>query len=192
MQIWLNPSSILREALRWQIPLVWSLNWIISPITSNGAKTRKRVPQSPSPSFAERISFSCHNPRFNKSYFVYLRSIHDSWHECMILISELGANLRYEIYFEMRSELRPTLVETHSPNAKWFDDCLNVIRLYQTLEQPAFAAFSLVSDIRSGNRDNCDNTERDQLEEKSSGVRSTLGSIFAVSKWQKILHSILP
>ena len=46
------------------------------------------------------------NPRFNKSYFVYLRSIHDSWHECMILISELGDNLRYEIYFEMRSELR--------------------------------------------------------------------------------------
>ena len=132
------------------------------------------------------------NPRFNKSYFVYLRSIHDSWHECMILISELGANLRYEIYFEMRSELRPTLVETHSHNAKWFDDCLNVIRLYQTLEQPAFAAFSLDSDIRSGNRDNCDNTQRDQLEEKSSGVRSTLGSIFAVSKWQKILHSILP
>ena len=84
--------------------------------------------------------------------------------ECMILISELGANLRYEIYFEMRSELRTPLVETHSPNAKWFDDCLNVIRLYQTLEQPAFAAFSLDSDIRSGNRDNCDNTERDSTE----------------------------
>ena len=72
------------------------------------------------------------NPRFNKSYFVYLWSIHDSWHECMILITELGANLRYEIYFEMRSELRPTPVETHSHNAKWFDDCLNVIPVYQT------------------------------------------------------------
>ena len=46
------------------------------------------------------------NPRFNKSYFVHVRSIDDSWHECMILISELGANLRYAIYFEMRSELR--------------------------------------------------------------------------------------
>ena len=48
------------EALRWQIPLVWRPNWIISPITSNGAKTRKRVPQSRSPSFAVRISFPCH------------------------------------------------------------------------------------------------------------------------------------
>ena len=46
------------------------------------------------------------NPRFNKSYFVHVRSIDDSWHECMILITELGANLRYAIYFEMRSELR--------------------------------------------------------------------------------------
>ena len=71
---------------------------------------------------------------------------------------ELIWDMNYILKWDLNSE--PPLVETHSPNAKWFDDCLNVIRLYQTLEQPAFAAFSLVSDIRSGNRDNCDNTER--------------------------------
>ena len=136
------------------------------------------------------------NPRFNKSYFVYLRSIHDSWHECMILISELGANLRYELYFEMRSELRTP------PCWNAFSQCKMVWWLFERNSSlPNWSSLLLqlspLTRISGVGTETIATTQketaqRDQLEEKSSGVRSTLGSIFAVSKWQKILHSILP
>ena len=43
---------------------------------------------------------------------------------------ELIWGMKYILKWDLNSE--PPLVETHSHNAKWFDDCLNVIPVYQT------------------------------------------------------------